>query len=85
MTNTDLLCGDGLGHVGDDPAEESVVRGEADEQLKLVVLAQPVAGRLDTGYQLRVHPAKKSIRTVIEVSLTLLSMLFSCCTSVLLS
>ena len=53
---SDLLRGDGPGEVRDDPAEELVVRGEADEELQLVVLAQPRAGRLDPRDQLRVHP-----------------------------
>ena len=51
-----LLRGYGPGEVGDDPAEESVVRCEADEELQLVVLAQPRARRLDPRDQLRVHP-----------------------------
>ena len=32
------------------------MRGEADEELQLVVLAQPRARRLDPRDQLRVHP-----------------------------
>ena len=32
------------------------MRGEADEELQLVVLAQPRARRLDPSDQLRVHP-----------------------------
>ena len=51
-----LLRRYGPGEVCDDPAEESVVRGEADEELQLVVLAQPRARRLDPRDQLRVHP-----------------------------
>ena len=49
----------GPGEVRDDPAEEPVVRGEADEELQLVVLAQPRAGRLDAGNQFRVHPEEE--------------------------
>ena len=54
--NLNLLRRYGPGEVGDDPAEEAVVRGEADEELQLVVLAEPRAGRLDPRDQLRVHP-----------------------------
>ena len=54
--NVHLLRRYGPGEVCDDPAEESVVRGEADEELQLVVLAQPRARRLDPRDQLRVHP-----------------------------
>ena len=35
------------------------MRGEADEELQLVVLAQPRAGRLDAGDQFRVHPEEE--------------------------
>ena len=54
-TKSDLLRRDGPGEVGDDPAEELVVRGEADEELQLVVLAQPRAGRLDPRDELGIH------------------------------
>ena len=55
ITKSDLLRRDGPGEVGDDPAEELVVGGEADEELQLVVLAQPRAGRLDASDELRIH------------------------------
>ena len=54
--NSNLLCGDGPGEVGDDPAEQPVVAGEADEELQLVVLSQTGARRLDPRDQFRVHP-----------------------------
>ncbi len=51
-----LLRGYGPGKVRDDPPEQPVVGRQAQEELELVVLSQPSAGRLDLCYQLRVHP-----------------------------
>ena len=59
----------GPGEVRDDPAEEPVVRGEADEELQLVVLAQPRAGRLDAGNQFRVHPEEEGRNARIRAKL----------------
>jgi hypothetical protein len=53
-----LLSCHGFGEVGDDSSEESVVRRQADEQLELVVLAEPEAGRFDPRDQSCVHSAE---------------------------
>ena len=56
MFIVELYGGHGAGQVRDDPLQQSVVHGEADEHLELVILAEPAAGRLDLGDQLGVHP-----------------------------
>ena len=45
------------------------MRGEADEELQLVVLAQPRAGRLDAGNQFRVHPEEEGRNARIRAKL----------------
>ena len=55
-----LLSGHSLREIGDDPAQEFVVSAQADEQLELVVLAEPVASRLDAGDQSCVHSDDKN-------------------------
>ena len=52
-------------------AKRGRVRGEADEELQLVVLAQPRAHRLDPRDQLRVHPegGKMSMSSCLTISL----------------
>jgi hypothetical protein len=46
--NNYLLCGYSLRQVSDDPPEEPVMRGEADEELELVVFAETVTRRFDS-------------------------------------
>ncbi len=54
-----LLSSDRSSEIGHNPPQESVVRGEADKQLELVVLSQTRARCLDPGNQFRVHSAGK--------------------------
>ena len=56
MFIVELYGGHGAGQVRDDPLQQSVVHGEADEHLELVILAQPGTSGLNLGDELGVHP-----------------------------